>query len=77
MQSNDAKTHRKQLGLSQVKLARMAGVSRHRYIMWELGNDPLTVEELRLIEHVLERLAAAQIETLGTFARAEIPNHAA
>ena len=60
-----------------MKLARVAGVSRHRYIMWELGNDPLTAEELRLIEGVLKQLASAQIETLGSFARAGIPNHAA
>jgi hypothetical protein len=55
----------------------MAGVSRYRYIMWELGNDPLTTEEMRLIEHFVRQLASAQIKTLGSFAHTEIPNHAA
>jgi transcriptional regulator with XRE-family HTH domain len=71
-----AKTHRKHLGLSQVKLARMAGVSRYRYIMWELGNDPLTTEEILLVENVLQRLTSAQIETLGSLARVGISDHA-
>ena len=59
-----------------MKLARMAGVSRYRYIMWELGNDPLTTEEILLVENVLQRLTSAQIETLGSLARVGISDHA-
>lgn len=64
MSSDEARTHRKRLGLSQVKFARTAGVSRYRYIMFELGNGDLTAEERRLVKEVFDRLARAQIEVL-------------
>jgi transcriptional regulator with XRE-family HTH domain len=68
----EAKNHRRRLGLSQVKTARMAGVSRYRYIMWEFGNDPLRPDELRVIAELFHQLARDQIKQL-----AAIPHSAA
>jgi transcriptional regulator with XRE-family HTH domain len=72
MGPTEARNQRKQLALSQVKLANIAGVSRYRYIMWELGNDPLAPEELRLVEDALRRMACAQIERLSSLSQVTI-----
>ena len=65
MTPTKAKNHRKRLGLSQVKTARMAGVSRYRYIMWELENDPLRPDELHLVSELFRELARDQMKELA------------
>lgn len=65
MNSLLAKNQRKELSLSQVRLANLAGVSRYRYVLWELGDGPLTADELQQIGDALRRRAEEQIRQLA------------
>ena len=60
-----ARNQRKELNLSQVRLAKLAGVSRYRYVLWELDNGPLTLEELQRVGDALRRRAKEQIQQLA------------
>ena len=65
MDSLQARNHRKKLNVSQVRLAKLAGVSRYRYVLWELDNGPLTLKELRRVGDALRRRAEEQIRQLA------------
>lgn len=59
----DLKARRSELRLSQSQLARLSGVSRFKICLHELGDRPLTDEEVARLRHAmgqeLSRLAAA------------------
>jgi transcriptional regulator with XRE-family HTH domain len=75
-------SHRRVLGLSQSKLARLSGVSRWRINNYELGGEPLTPAELEKITAALhaetERLRnlSGYLDALANLARrgAESPD---
>lgn len=54
------RSHRHELGISQSRLARLAGVSRFRICMYELGDGTLRPEEQSRIQGVLQ----AELERL-------------
>ena len=70
MTPQDVRVQRKQLGLSQVRLANLAGVSRFRLTLWESGDGPLTEEELARVISLLRHQAATTIEALSELAGA-------
>ena len=61
-----ARHRRKETGLSQVRLARLAGVSRYRYILWELGDGELTGHEKSQLADALARRAEEKIRNLSS-----------
>ena len=50
----DLKTKRIRLGLSQTRVARLAGVSRFKIALFELGDGDLTAEEQKKITRALQ-----------------------
>jgi predicted transcriptional regulator len=50
----ELRTNREALGLSQSRLARLAGVSRFKICLFELGDGKLTDEELNKIRVALQ-----------------------
>jgi predicted transcriptional regulator len=48
------RSNREQLGLSQTRLARLAGVSRFKICLFELGDGQLTDDEQRKIKAALQ-----------------------
>jgi predicted transcriptional regulator len=65
--TNELRSHRAALGISQSKLARVSGVSRFKICVFEVGSGSLTPDEQRQITEALQaeakrlRCAAAQI----------------
>ena len=62
------RSHREALGLSQIRLARLAGVSRFRISVHESGDGELTAEEQGRIRAALKAEAqrlASIADTLG------------
>lgn len=68
------KPERRKLRISQTRLARLAGVSRYKICLHEIGDGELSSQELRRIEIALRkeavRLSAAIRQNFGpgTFA---------
>lgn len=62
----DLRSHRKSLGISQSRLARVAGVSRFKICLFELGDGSLTVDEENRVSAALQ----VEVERLR-----EIPIH--
>ncbi len=54
---NELRSHRGLLGISQTKLARLAGVSRFKICLFELGDGQLTADELDRIRAALKAQA--------------------
>ena len=52
------RAHRKSLGVSQSKLARLSGVSRFKICTFELGGGTLSLDDQRRIRTALEGEAA-------------------
>lgn len=53
----DLRTQRRELGLSQAKLARSACISRYRLVSAELGGAPLRPDEQERIAKALQQEA--------------------
>jgi predicted transcriptional regulator len=60
---NELRTHREALGISQSRLARLAGVSRFKICLFELGDGKLTSEEQDRIRAAL-RTEAQRLRNL-------------
>jgi predicted transcriptional regulator len=73
----DLRSNRNKLRISQSRLASLAGVSRFKICLYELGEGNLTPQELRLIRKVLQieaerlRNLAINFESEPTAATAE------
>ena len=65
MNSLQARNQRKELNVSQVRLAKLAAVSRYRYVLWELGDAPLTEEEKTRVDRALLKRAREQLANLS------------
>ena len=64
MTHDTVRRHRKRLGFSLVRLAARAAVSRYRLVQWELGDGPLTPDELERITRALRTAASERIVEL-------------
>jgi predicted transcriptional regulator len=62
---------REALGISQLKLARLSGVSRFKICLFELGDGSLTEGERRRIHDAMRAQAELQRQALADFATAE------
>jgi predicted transcriptional regulator len=58
---------RRSIGLSQMRLAASAGISRWRLIQAELGNLDLTESELKRVSHALREFSREKIDSLTRF----------
>lgn len=54
------RSHRNALGLSQIRLARLSGVSRFKICLYELGDGSLNQEEQKRVREALQ----AEVERL-------------
>jgi DNA-binding transcriptional regulator YiaG len=61
MTREEVRIHRTKLGLSQLRLAALARVSRFKLTLWESGQGPLTEVEVKKIHTVLVAEAAARL----------------
>ena len=67
----DTRTSRTKVKLSQSRLARLAGVSRFKLVLYELGEGTLTREEEERIRHAIRdeagriRNSLRELETMN------------